>query len=136
MEYVNSMYKIYLSDLGDYVRLLKNEIIIGNINNIKDPIHKEQLNYCQDRVDKIKYKIQNLDVRYRHEIRLYSYFYKHGYLSAKEKHIAENYLAKYKDNVFKYEKDFKCFDYKIDNKKFIIEERMKEMEEDFNENLE
>lgn len=123
-------------ELGNLVRPLKNEIILGNIDKIKDHIYIKQLNDFQDRIDKIKYELQYLDVRYKHEIRLYSYFYKHGYLSAKEKPIAENYLAKYKDNVFKYEKDFKYFDYQIDNKKFIIEERMKEMEEDFNENLE
>ena len=55
---------------------------------------------------------------------------------AEEEQIAKIYLARYKDNLFKYETDYKHFDYKIAYKKAKIEERLEEMKEDFNENLE
>ncbi len=136
LDYVNSMYRIYLQKLSDLVRPLKAEIMIGNIDKIKEPTYKEILNRWQEKIDKVKSDVENLDRCYKHEIRLYSYFYKHRYLSAKEKQIAETYLARYKDNLFKYETDFKHFDYKIAYKKAKIEHRLDEMEEDFNENLE
>lgn len=136
LDYVNSMYRIYLRELGDLVRPLKSEIMLGNIDKIKDPKYKKCLNQYQEKVDKVKYEVEDLDRRYKHEIRLYSYFYKHGYLPAKEKQTAEIYLACYKDHRFKYETDFKNFDYKIVYKKFKIVQRLEEMEEDFNENLE
>ena len=136
LEYVNSMYRIYLRELSNFVMPLKSEISLGNIDKIKDPKYKKILNQYQEKVDKAKYDLEELDRRYKHEIRLYSYFYKHGYLSAKEKQTAETYLARYKDNRFKYETDFKDFDYKTAHKKHIIKQRLEEMEGDFNENLE
>ena len=136
LEYVNSMYRIYLRELSNFVMPLKSEISLGNIDKIKDPKYKNCLNQYQEKVDKAKSDLEDLDRRYKHEIRLYSYFCKHGYLTAKEKQIAETYLARYKDNRFKYETDFKDFNYKIAYKKSIIEQRLKEMEGDFNENLE
>lgn len=110
--------------------------MLGNIDKIKDPKYKKCLNQYQEKVDNVKYEVEDLDRRYKHEIRLYSYFYKHGYLPAKEKQTAEMYLAVYKDHRFKYETDFKDFDYKIAYKKSKIEQRLAEMKEDFNENLE
>lgn len=136
LDYVNSMYKIHLRKLDELVGLLKTEIILGNIDKIKDTGYKKFLNQYQQMIEKEKSNVEDLDRSYKHEIRLYSYFYKHGYLSAKEKQIAETYLARYKDNLFKYETDFKHFDYKIAYKKSKIEQRLAEMEEDFNENLE
>ena len=136
LDYVNSMYRIHLNKLSELVRVLNGEIIIGNIDKIKDSTYIKFLNRYQEMIDKEKSEVEDLDRNYKHKIRLYSYFYKHGYLSAKEKEIAETYLAKYKDNLFKYETDFKDFDYKIAHKKFIIKQRLKRMNEDFNENLE
>ena len=136
LDYVNSMYKIHLRRLDELVRPLKAEIMLGNIDKIKDPSYKKFLNTFQEKIDKVKYDVEDLDRCYKHEIRLYSYFYKHGYLPAKEKQTAEIYLACYKDHLFKYETDFKHFDYKIVYKKFKIVQRLDEMEEDFNENLE
>lgn len=136
LDYVNSMYKIHLRRLDELVRPLKTEIMLGNIDKIKDPTYKKLLNRYQVRIDIVKCEVEDLNRRYKHEIRMYSYFYKHGYLTAKEKKIAETYLACYKDNLFKYETDFKHFDYNIANKKYKIEQRMEKMEEDFNENLE
>jgi predicted transcriptional regulator len=115
---------------------LKSEISLGNIDKIKDPKYKKFLNQFQEKVDKIKDEVEDLDRRYKHEIRLYSYFYNHGYLSANEKQTAETYLAVYQDHRFKYETDFKYFDYKIAHKKHKIKQRLEEMEEDFNESLE
>jgi len=136
LDYVNSMYNIHLQNLVGLIIPLKAEIMVGNIDKIKEPTYKKFLNHYQEMIDKEKSVVENLDRSYKHEIRLYSYFYKHGYLSAKEKQIAETYLARYKDNLFKYETDFKHFDYKIAYKKSKIEQRLAEMEEDFNENLE
>ena len=136
LEYVNSMYRIHLQKMNDLVRVLKTEIILGKIDKIKDSTYIKFVNRYQELVDKEKSDLENLDRSYKHEIHLYSYFYKHGYLSAEEKRIAETHLAHYKDNLFKYETDFKDFDYKIAHKKFIIEQRLKEMKEDFNENME
>ena len=110
--------------------------MLGNIDTIKDPIYKKHLNYYQEKIDKVKYEVEDLERRYKHEIRLYSYFYKHGYLSAKEKQDAEIYLAVYQDHRFKYETDFKNFDYRTAHKKHIIKQRLEEMEGDFNESLE
>ena len=136
LEYVNSMYRIHLQKMNDLVRVLKTEIILGKIDRIKDSTYKKFLNRYQELVDKEKYDLEELDRSYKHEIRLYSYFYKHGYLSAKEKKIAETYLAFYRDQLFKYETDFKDFNYIIVHKKFIIEQRLEKMKEDFNESLE
>ena len=136
LDYVNKMYRIHLQNLDELIIPLKAEIMVGNIDKIKDPTYKEILNKYQEKIDKVKSDIENLVRSYKHEIRLYSYFYKHGYLSAEEKQIAKIYLARYKDNLFKYETDYKHFDYKIAYKKAKIEERLEEMKEDFNENLE
>ena len=136
LDYVNSMYRIYLQNLDELIIPLKTEIMLDHIDKIKDPRYKNLLNRWQEKVDKVKYDVEDLDRSYKHEIRLYSYFYKHGYLSAEEEQTAKIYLARYKDNLFKYETDFKHFDYKIAYKKAKIVQRLDEMKKDFNENLE
>lgn len=136
LDYVNSMYRIHLRRLDELVRPLEAEIILGNIDKIKDLTYKKFLNTFQEKIDKVKYDVEDLDRCYKHEIRLYSYFYKHGYLSAEEEQTAKIYLARYKDNLFKYETDYKHFNYKIAYKKSKIEQRLDEMKKDFNENLE
>ena len=136
LDYVNKMYRIHLQNLDELIIPLKAEIMVGNIDKIKDPTYKKFINHYQEMIDKEKSDVEDLVRSYKHEIRLYSYFYKHGYLSAEEEQIAKIYLARYKDNLFKYETDFKHFDYKIAYKKSKIEQRLDEMKEDFNENLE
>ena len=136
LDYVNKMYRIHLQNLDELIIPLKAEIMVGNIDKIKDPTYIKILNRYQEMIDKEKSEVENLVRSYKHEIRLYSYFYKHGYLSAEEEQTAKIYLARYKDNLFKYETDFKHFDYRIAYKKSKIEQRLDEMKKDFNENLE
>ena len=133
--YVNSMYETYLWSMEKLSVILNNEIYNDRIDNIKNPSYHKILGSYQTELDKTKEKIQELNKKYSHEIRLCSYFYKHGYITDKNKKKAEIALAKYKDNVFKYEKDFKNYDYKLENKKYKILTRKKEMEGDFNESL-
>ena len=130
------MYRIRLQNIDELIIPLKAEIMVGNIDKIKDPTYIKILNRYQEMIDKEKSEVENLVRSYKHEIRLYSYFYKHGYLSAEEEQTAKIYLARYKDNLFKYETDFKHFDYRIAYKKSKIEQRLDEMKKDFNENLE
>ena len=136
LDYVNKMYRIRLQNIDELIIPLKAEIMVGNIDKIKDPTYKKFINHYQEMIDKEKSDVEDLVRSYKHEIRLYSYFYKHGYLSAEEEQTAKIYLARYKDNLFKYETDFKHFDYRIAYKKSKIEQRLDEMKKDFNENLE
>lgn len=136
LDYVNSMYETYLWSMEKLSETLNNEIFNDRIDNTKSPLYHKILGSYQTDLDKTKILIQELEKKYSHEIRLCSYFYKHGYITGEYKKKAEIALAKHKDNKFKYEKDFKNYDYKLENKKYKILTRKLEMEGDFNESLE
>lgn len=80
-----------------------------------------------------KVKFENLFKQYRHSVRMYHWMYTHGYHNKYAKVLNDGELFKecYESKIEKYEMEFKPFNISFELKKYLIEKRKKELENDF-----
>lgn len=86
------------------------------------------------KLETIKTDFENLLESRAHDVRMFSWMYKHRYHkndSIKNGADFKNYYLQMKE---KYELEYKLFDISLEIKKFYINQRKKELENDFREN--
>ena len=85
-------------------------------------------------LDDVKARFENLFKQYRHCIRMYHWMYTHGHHKKYARIFDDGLTFKrcYESKIEKYEMEFKPFDISLEMKKYKINKRKKELENDFN----
>lgn len=85
-------------------------------------------------LDNVKDKFVKLFKQYRHCVRMYHWMYTHGHHNKYAKIFDDGLTFKrcYENMIEKYEFEFKPFDISLELKKYKINKRKKELENDFN----
>ena len=125
-EYEVSMFTLH----SNLVRLL-NDIDKEHVNSSWYEYRFQQLT---ENLDNVKGKFVILFKQYRHCVRMYHWMYTHGYHKKFAKIFDDGLTFKrcYEDKIEKYEMEFKPFDISLEMKKYKIDKRKRELENDFN----
>lgn len=85
-------------------------------------------------LDKVKSRFEKLFKQYRHCIRMYHWMYTHGHHKKYARIFDDGLTFKrcYESKIEKYEMEFKTFDISLEMKKYKINKRKMELENDFN----
>ena len=112
------------------VRLL-NDIDKDNVNT---SWYEHRFQALITDLDDGKVKFEKLFKQYRHCVRMYHWMYTHGHHNKYARVFSNGRTFKecYEDKVEKYEMEFKPFDISLELKKYKINKRKMELENDFN----
>ena len=125
-------YREYQSDMfGIHTNLVK---VLRDIDQGIDSGCEYRLQKLITNLDNVKYKFVKLFKQYRHCVRMYHWMYTHGHHNKYAKIFDDGLTFKrcYENMIEKYEFEFKPFDISLELKKYKINKRKKELENDFN----
>lgn len=112
--------------------------LVQLLRDIDDGINRSwyehRLQQLTENLDNIKVKFVNLFKQYHHCIRMYHWMYTHGHHKKYAKIFDDGLTFKrcYESKIEKYEMEFKPFDISLEIKKYKINKRKMELENDFN----
>lgn len=112
--------------------------LVQVLRDIDDGINRSwyehRLQQLTANLDDCKAKFVNLFKQYRHCIRMYHWMYTHGHHNKYARIFDDGLTFKrcYESKIEKYEMEFKPFDISLELKKYKINKRKKELENDFN----
>lgn len=112
--------------------------LVQVLRDIDDGINRSwyehRLQQLTTNLDNVKGKFVNLFKQYRHCIRMYHWMYTHGHHKKYAKIFDDGQTFKwcYESKIEKYEMEFKPFDITLELKKYKIDKRKRELENDFN----
>ena len=123
-EYQYEMFSIHTS----LVQILR-EIDQG----VERSWYESRLHRLTENLDNTKAKFVNLFKQYRHCVRMYHWMYRHGYHKKYAKIFDDGHTFKrcYESKIERYEMEFKPFDISLEIKKYKIDKRKRELENDF-----
>lgn len=125
-------YREYQYDMfGIHTNLVK---VLRDIDQGIDSSCEYRLQKLITNLDNVKDKFVKLFKQYRHCIRMYHWMYTHGHHNKFANIFDDGLTFKrcYESMIEKYEFEFKPFDISLELKKYKINKRKKELENDFN----
>lgn len=134
MRLFNNTYRAYEHDMfgihSNLVQILR-EIDLGCIER---EWYEQRLKYLIANLEDLKGKFVRLFKQYSHCVRMYHWMYTHGHHKKYARIFDDGLIFKrcYESKIEKYEFEFKPFDISLELKKYKINKRKRELENDFN----
>ena len=135
LDLFNNTYHAYERDMfginTNLVQILR-EIDLGCIER---EWYEHRLKYLIANLEDLKGKFVRLFKQYRHCVRMYHWMYTHGHHNKYAKMIFDDGLTFkkcYESRIEKYVMEFEPFDISLELKKYKINKRKRELENDFN----